>query len=166
MPEDRPGPRYRGVYKHVDQEGGYSIWIPTDWRKLEMVGDHKGAIYTPYADRYDTCISTEKIVLPEPVKKKDLPVLRKGFAAGLASLPDVQIESQDETVTPTLIIFEAKVSFSEGEARRKRWLRVVYWGTGQLILMAQGETPEDFDYWMPMFYNALMTVEIPVAGLP
>lgn len=166
MPDDKPGPRYRGIYRHVEREGGYSIWIPTDWRRLEMVGDHKGAIYTPYPDRYDTCISTEKVVLEHAVKHGDVPTLREGFTAGLNSLPDVQIESQDETVTSTLIIYEAKVTFSEGEARRKRWVRVVYWGEGQLIVMAQGATPEEYDYWMPMFYNSLMTVEIPVsAGL-
>ncbi|MCU0522264.1 MAG: hypothetical protein MUF84_16415 [Anaerolineae bacterium] len=164
MPQDRPGPRYRGVYKHIDHEGGYSIWIPSDWRKLEMTDGHKGAIYTPYPDRYDTCISTEKVVLEHKVTQKDVPILRKGFSAGLNSLPDVEVESQDETVTPTLIMFEAKVKFSEGEARRKRWIRVIYWGEGQLIATAQGATTEEFDYWMPMFYNSLMTVEIPVPG--
>ena len=30
--------------------------------------------------------------------------------------------------------------------------------------MAQGATPDDFEYWLPMFYNSLMTVEIPTAA--
>jgi hypothetical protein len=37
---------------------------------------------------------------------------------------------------------------------------VIYWEKGQLIVMAQGATPDEFEYWLPMFYNALMTVEV------
>ncbi len=164
MSEDKPRPRYRGIYKHVDQEGGYSIWIPSDWRRLEMVDGHHGAIYTPYADRYDTCITTEKVILEHTVTRDDVDVLREGFTAGIESLHGVEIESQDETISKTLIAFEARFTFLEGEARRKRWTRVIYWGEGQLIVIAQGATPEEFDYWLPMFYNSLMTVEIPVGA--
>lgn len=164
MSKDKPGPRYRGVYKQVDLESGYAIWIPTDWRKIEMINGHNGYIYTPYPDRYDTCISTEKVVLDYSVTDDDIPVLREGFNAGLTNLPGLEIESQDEAITKTLKLFEARFTFLEGEARRKRWLRVVYWGEGQLTMMAQGATPEEFDYWMPMFYNSLMTVEIPTTA--
>ncbi len=164
MPQEKSGPRYHGVYKHVFPEAGYSIWIPTGWRRLEMTNGHEGAIFAPYPDRYDTCISIEKVALEHTVRQKDVPVLRKGFVAGINSLPDAQIESQDEAITPTLIMFEAKFTFSEDDVTRKRWLRVIYWGTGQLIAMAQGATPDEYEYWLPMFYNSLMTVEIPVGA--
>lgn len=160
---ERPSrPRYRGIYKHTDAEGGYAIWIPSDWHRYEMTGGHHGAIYTPHAGDYNTSISTEKVKLNYEITDEDVPTLREGFEAGLKSLPGVEIESVDEKLTPTLKLFEAKLTFLEGEARRKRWIRVVYWGNGELILIAQGATPEDFDYWLPMFYNSLMTVEIPV----
>ena len=164
MSQDRPGPRYRGTYKNIDLEGGYAIWIPSDWRKIKMTNGHKGTIYTPLAEGYDTCISTEKVVLDYSITDDDIPILREGFNAGLASLPGIEIESQDEAITPTLKLFEARFTFLEGDIRRQRWLRVVYWGDGQLIMMAQGETPEEFEYWLPMFYNALMTVELPTEG--
>ena len=83
---------------------------------------------------------------------------------GWRQFPALEIEWQDETITETLKLFEAKFTFLEGDVRRKRWLRVVYWGEGQLIMMAQGATPEDYEYWMPMFYNSLMTVEIPTTA--
>ena len=164
MPQDKPGPRYHGIYKHVFPEAGYSIWIPTGWRRLEMTNGHDGAIFTPDPDRYDTCISTEKVTLEHAVRQKDVPILRKGFQGGIDSLSDVEVESQDEKITPTLMLFEAKFTFSESEATRKRWLRVIYWGNGQLIVMAQGATPDAYEYWLPMFYNSLMTVEIPVGA--
>jgi len=164
MSQDKPGPRYRGIYKHIDLDGGYAIWIPIDWRKIEMVNGHHGWIYTPYPDRYDTCISTEKVELDFSITDDDIPTLREGFNAGLAKLPGLEIESQDEAITETLKLFEARFTFLEGDVRRKRWLRVVYWGDGQLIMMAQGATPEEFEYWLPMFYNSLMTVEIPTTA--
>lgn len=160
MSQDKPRPRYRGIRKQADPKGGYAIWIPNNWRKIKMVNGHNGWIYTPYPDRYDTCISTEKVVLDYSITDDDIPVLREGFNAGLAKLPGLEIESQDEAMTSTLKLFEARFTFLEGDARRKRWLRVAYWGEGELITMAQGATPEEFEYWLPMFYNSLMTVEI------
>ena len=160
MSSSAPQPIYRGLTKHVDREGGYSLWLPSDWQRLEMADGRQGAIYTPHADRHDTCVSAEKCVLDYSVRPKDIPILRKGFAEGLSSLPGADIEWQDETLTSSLSIFEARFTFLEGEARRKRWVRVVYWGNGQLILIAQGTTPEEFEYWRPVFYNTLMTVEM------
>jgi len=76
------------------------------------------------------------------------------------ALPGIEIETQEETVTPTLIALEARFTFLDGEVRRRRWVRNIYWGNGQLVLVAQGATAEEFDYWLPMFYNTMMTVEI------
>ena len=63
MSQDKPRPRYTGIYKQIDLDAGYAIWIPTDWRKIDMVNGHNGHIYTPNKYGYDTCISTEKVVL-------------------------------------------------------------------------------------------------------
>ena len=160
MPEKRENPRYYGMFKHVDKDGGYALWLPTGWYRFNMTDGHHGVIYSPYSDRYDTSFSAEKHQLEYPVTEEDVPTLREGFSAGLAALPGAEVESQDETVTPTLITLEARFTFLEGEARRKRWVRTVYWGDGQLVLIAQGANPEEFAYWLPMFYNTMMTVEI------
>lgn len=161
MPEKKTGnPVYTGMYKHVDREGGYAFWYPTGWHRTDMVNGHHGVIYSPYADNYDTSFSAEKHKLKYPVHETDLPALREGFNAGLQALPGVEVEWQDETLTSTLKIFEAKYSFLEGEARRKRWIRLVYWGDGQLTLIAQGSSPEEYEYWLPMFFNTMMTIEI------
>jgi len=160
MPEKRENPRYYGMLKHVDEGGGYAIWLPTGWHRFDMTDGHQGVIYSPYPDSFDTSFSAEKHTLDYPASKKDLPALREGFKAGLEALPGVEIESEDETVTATLMVLEARFTFLEGEARRKRWVRVVYWGRGQLVMIAQGSNPEEFDHWLPMFYNTMMTVEI------
>ncbi len=55
---------------------------------------------------------------------------------------------------------EPDITFVEDGVTRKRWLRVVFWGDGELIMMAQGSTPQEYAHWKAMFYNSLMTVEI------
>ncbi len=157
--KSRSRPRYRGTYKHIDHEGGYAIWTPSDWQKHEMSQGHHGFVFYPDASEPATFLSTEKVVLDYKVTMDDIPVLREGFQAGLNSLPDIDIEFQDEAITKTLKMFEAKFTFTEDGETRKRWLRLIYWGEAQLIVMAQGASPESYHYWLPMFFNSLMTIE-------
>lgn len=161
MSEEKPRsrPRYRGNYKNIDQEGGYAVWIPSDWTKMEMANGHHGLIFLPDKNQPATFLSTEKVLLEYNVTMEDIPVLREGFQAGLNSLPDIDIESQDESITETLKMFEAKFTFTEDGVTRKRWLRLIYWAEGEMIAMAQGATPEEYHYWLPMFFNALKTME-------
>ncbi|HHE72831.1 MAG TPA: hypothetical protein ENL34_11190 [Chloroflexi bacterium] len=156
----RERPRYRGMHRHLDVEGGYSLWLPSDWREIPMTEGHHGVIFTPYPDRIDTSFAAEKRILEYPVTEEDIPVLREGFYDGLKALPGVEIESTDETITPTLKVFEARFTFLEDGIRRKRWVRNIFWAEGQLILIAQGATEEEFAYWEGMFYNTMMTAEI------
>jgi hypothetical protein len=160
MAENRKGPVYTGMRKHKDAEAGFSLWLPSDWHRTDMGGEHHGVIYSPYPNDLNTCFAAEKKVLAYKVTKEDVPTLKNGFEKALNELPGVEIEKTDVVATSTLIIFEAKFTFLEGEQRRKRWLRNVYWGEGQLILIAQGSTPEEYDYWLPMFFNTMTTVEI------
>ncbi len=160
MTEKRKGPRYHGISKHVDREAGYAIWLPDGWHRFDMVGGHRGVAYSPYPGDLNTFVSAEKRRLKYSVTEKDVPILRKGFEQGLQALPGIEIESQDETVTPTLITLEARFTFLEGEARRKRWVRTIYSGKGQLVLIAQGATVEEFEYWLPMFSHTMMTAEV------
>jgi hypothetical protein len=160
--EQRPAPVYRGMKKYFRPDGGFAIWLPSDWRQIDMTEDHMGAIFTPYEDHYDTCIAVEKHILPYKVVRGDISTLRKGMEEGLQSLPEIEIEMLKDEVTSTLIFLDTKYSFLENGLRRKRWLRNIYWGEAQLVLLAQGMTVEDYDYWMPMFFNCLMTPEVGV----
>jgi aspartate/tyrosine/aromatic aminotransferase len=72
----------------------------------------------------------------------------------------VEIESFTYTPTSTLVTLEAKFTFLEGENRRKRWVRNIYWGNGQLVFIAQGATVKEYDYWLPMFYNTMVTFQV------
>lgn len=161
MPEELLGnPAYTGVTAYPDKNGGYTIWIPTDWTQYKLKRNHRGLLFSPYKDDLNTSILIEKHQLKYSVTSDDLPTLREGFRDGILKLPGAEIESDDEYLTETVSFFEARFTFLEAENRRKRWVRNIYWGNGQLVVIAQGRTPEDFEYWLPMFYNSFTTLKM------
>lgn len=160
MPESNKGPVYTGMTLHPSKKGGFSVWLPSDWHKRELKPRHVGMLFSPYPDDINTCLLVEKKKLKVKVKPEDADVLREGFKQGLMALPGIEIESMDENLTDIIQTFDARYTFLEGEERRKRWARSIYWGEAHLIMIAQGRTPEDFDYWLPMFYNTMMTTQI------
>jgi hypothetical protein len=153
-------PAYTGITKHIDQKGGYSVWLPSDWHETKLKRNHRGFLFSPYADDINTSILIEKHKLKIKVTPDDIDILREAFQNDINSLPGVEVESFEEHLSSSINLFDARFSFLEGENRRKRWVRNVYWGEGQLFIIAQGRTPEDFEYWLPMFYNTITTLEI------
>lgn len=161
MPEELlGGPAYTGVNSHHDNKGGYSVWIPSDWTQYKLKRNHRGFLFSPYKDDLNTSILVEKHKLKFSVTLDDLPTLREGFRDGILKLPGAEIESEDEHLTEMISFFEAHFTFLEDDNRRKRWVRNIYWGDGQLVVIAQGRTPEDFEYWLPMFFNSIYTLDI------
>jgi hypothetical protein len=156
----KKGPVYRGITKHVDKEGGYAVWLPSPWRKIDMVDDHHGWIFTPYPDRYDTCFVCEKKVLDFKVKPEDLDLLVEGFEAGILSLQDVEMLEKKHEAGKMVVILEAKFTFTENGQRRKRWVKSMYWAEANLVLMAQGANEEEYAYWEPMLFNAMYSYEL------
>jgi hypothetical protein len=161
VPQELLGqPAYTGMKAYRDQENGYTVWVPSDWHKFDLTKPHRGMMFSPYNDDINTCMLFEKHHLKYKIKEDDLPVLREGFTKGILDLPGVEIESQLESLSETVNLFEARFSFLEGENRRKRWVRNIYWGDGQLVCIGQGRTVEDFEYWLPMIYNSFVTLSV------
>jgi hypothetical protein len=148
------------MFKYINQEAGFALWLPTGWHRTDMKKGHLGAIFSPYPNDINTSFAAEARKLKYAVKSEDLPVLIEGFEQGLKALPGVEIESTTYTPTSTLVTLEARYTFLEGDSRRKRWVRNIYWGNGQLVFIAQGSTEEEFEYWLPMFFNTMMTFEL------
>lgn len=161
MPEELLGkPAFTGQTGYRDNVGGFEIWVTTNWVKVDLKRNHHGWLFSPYKDDYNTSLVVEKHRLKVTVTPEDVPVLREAFAEAVKQLPGVEIESMEENLSSSVNIFDARFTFLEGENRRKRWVRNIYWGDGQLVLTAQGRTPEDFEYWLPMFYNTITTLHI------
>jgi hypothetical protein len=153
-------PAYTGTTCHIDKQGGYNVWLPSDWTQIKLKRNHRGLFFSPYRDDINTSILFEKHKLKVSVTQEDADIIREEFHKGIQALPGVEIESQGESLSETVNMFEARFTFLEGEFRRKRWVRNIYWGESQLVIIAQGRTPEDFEYWLPMFYNTITTTNV------
>jgi hypothetical protein len=161
VPQELLGkPAYVGMKLHHDDKGGYSVWLPSDWFEYKLRRHHRGMLFSPYKDDINTSFMVEKRRLKVKITPEDIDTLREGFQQGIKDLPGVEIESQNESLSDSINFFEARFTFLEGENRRKRWVRNIYWGDGQLILIAQGRTVEDFEYWLPMFFNTMTTTSL------
>jgi len=153
-------PVYTGAKKYWDHEAGYAVWLPSDWRQIDMVKGKRGWIFTPYEDNFDTCIVSEKIVLKYPVEPKDADILMQGLLDGVNSLSDPVILETKKDTGQKVVLLEVKFTFMENGQRRKRWVKSMYWGNSNLVLIAQGATEEDYKYWEGMLFNAMVTYEI------
>lgn len=145
---------------HRDQTLGYSFFVPLDWHALELESaTGNGAMYAPVVDDPLNSFSAEGRDLGTAVTADDLPALEAGFLAGVRRLPRSVIESAEAEAIGRLITMEARHTFREGKVTRKRWVRLLYQGSVQVRLVAQGATVEQFAYWLPMFFQSMRTFQ-------
>jgi hypothetical protein len=142
---------------YYDLDLDFSFWHEKRWRRFKFDDGRPGIIVSPEEADPLTTFSVQVRDLDTEVTGDDLPVLTEGFIAGLESLPDAQIESQEESVTGRLTILDARLTFSEDGMTRKRWVQLVYKGKRQYLLVGQGATVDDFEWWLPMFFMAMNT---------
>jgi hypothetical protein len=157
--EKKEGPAYTGMKAYHDSSG-ITLWLPTEWNQFDLQPGHQGVLFSPYKDDLNTGILAEKFRLKVKVNQKDLEVLREGFMAGIHALPGVEIEKEGESISKTLSFFEVRFSFLDGDIRRKRWIRNIYWGKSNYVIIAQGSTVELYEYWLPMFFHTMMNLEV------
>jgi hypothetical protein len=160
--ESPSGPVFTGLVVHRDLKYRYSFLFPEGWYDYELESDGgRGRIFTPYQDDVVTSFSVEARDLGTKLTEEDLPTLREGLERGLLSLADLAIEKKEDYAIGDLIGFEYWFTFrdTESDTIRKRWLRLAYQGQIQVRLIAQGADPERFDYWLPMFNQAMRTFQ-------
>ncbi len=152
-------PSFKGLTWYREQY--FSFFIPIDWHKIDWQDGRQGIIFVPpqNADEH-TLYAVEVSDLGTEVTSDDLHYISMGFLNGIKQLPEAKIESKKESVVNKLIQLEAKYTYLEAGETRKRWVRLFYHGTRQIAVTAQGKTVEAYDYWLPMFNEAMMTVKV------
>jgi len=156
--ETKAGPVFTGLVAHRDQAFNYSFFLPLGWHRLEIEGaGDNGVFYAPSLDDPLTGFSAEARDLGMEVTADDLPSLRAGFLSGLRKMTRSKIESQEADAIGSLITMEARQTYRDGAVTRKRWVRLLYQGTTQVRLVAQGATVDAFEYWLPMFLESMRT---------
>jgi hypothetical protein len=151
-------PAFTGLLVHHDPTFGFALLVPDGWERMQLTGSAAGAFYAPDADDPFTGLAIDALDLGTPVTAADLAALRSGLLLGLRRLPESQIESCQAEAVGELLTLEARHTFRDGEAARKRWTRLLYQARTQVRLVAQGASVAAFDYWEPMFFEALRTV--------
>jgi hypothetical protein len=157
MAEPLPPPAFTGLVVHRDPAFGYSLLLPEGWHRLELEGGD-GVFYAPDPEDPLTGLAVDAVDLGTAVRPDDLPTLRSGFFDGLRQMPGCRIERREAVAVGELITLEARHTYRDGDAVRKRWVRLLYQGRTQVRLVAQGATAEAFGHWEPMFYQAIRTV--------
>jgi len=151
-------PAFTGLLIHREPRYRYSFLVPDGWHYHELESEHgHGAIYAPDPEDVANSLSVEGRDLGVEVKPQDLKTLRQGFALGLRQLPGSVVERIEAETVGNLVTMEARHTFRDGRARRKRWVRLLYRGTVQVRIVAQGRTVADFELWEPMFFQSMRT---------
>jgi len=143
-----------------NEEWDFSFWYALGWHEYEFADGRPGMILSPEEENPVNSFSVQPRELGIEVTKDDMAALTEGFMAGLLSLPEVNIESQEESAVGSLVMLDARLTFREGDARRKRWVRLIYRGTRQYLLTGQGADEDEFRYWESMFFIPMDTFVI------
>lgn len=151
-------PSFTGLLLCREPTLGYSFFVPDGWHRREIEGsDGANILYAPSPEETFTSFSVEGRDLGVEITADDLPVLREGMLRGLRKLPGSKITRIEAEAIGRLITLEARHTYREGGGVRERWVRLLYQGTVQARLVAQAATVEEFNYWLPMFYESMRT---------
>jgi hypothetical protein len=151
-------PAIQGLTWHRTQY--YSFFLPMNWHPFVWTNGRDGKLFGPDPNDPATIFAVDLLDLGVPVTAADLAALAEGFFEGIEHLPAANIESRQQTVIGRIIHLEAQYTFQEQGMLRKRWTRLFYDETRQITMTAQGASPEKYHYWLPWFFEAMMTAKI------
>lgn len=156
-------PQFRGVRTYRDPQGRFSFRHPSDWNRFELDENRDGIMVSFQPGAPTTYFAVWVTPLQTKVVAEDHDVLREGVDAGLAQLPECEISYTDDKVLSNLVKFERTYTFRDGEFTRQRRTWVLYVDTWQYVLVWQGATPPEYEYWLPMGNYAFAMFELPQA---
>lgn len=153
-------PAVRGLAWHRTQY--YSFFLPIDWHTFAWTEAQDGSLLGP--DEHDplTVFAVTVNDLGTQITPDDLETVAEGFFESIEQLPECNIETRNQKISGGQIELEARYTFRDNAANTmiKRWVRVFYHETRQIVFAAQGATPETYDYWQPWFFEAMMTAKV------
>ncbi len=156
-------PRFTGVSTYQDPVGRFSFRYPSDWHQFELDEDREGVLFSPEEDDPKTYFAAWVSKLDDHVVAEDEETIREGIEAGLAQLPGCEVETRKDDLLGNLVKLERIYTFEEEGAVRKRRVWTLYVDTWRIVLVWQGSTVGEYDYWLPMGNYSFATFEIPEA---
>jgi hypothetical protein len=117
-------------------------------------------MYSPHAEDPATWIAAWSVRLPGVVVTEDLHVLREGVEEGLSQLADLTVESASDSTFGNLIRFERIYTYAEDGVVRKRRVWMIYVYKWLIVLMAQGESVQEYDHWRMMLHDFFDSLDL------
>lgn len=151
-------PAVKGLTWHRNQF--YSFFLPNDWHHFSWPEGQAGVLYGPDAHDPHTVFAVSITDLGTVVSGEDLEIVAEGFFESVSQLPSCTVEERSQKISGSQIKLEAKYTFHDNDSTCKRWVRVYYHETRQLVFAAQGATVEKYEYWLPWFFEAMMTAKV------
>ena len=158
MDTQRERPKYIGLRTYRDPGGRFQFRYPVDWHQHELAGDRDGVMYSPQTEDPTTWFAAWSVRLPGSVVAEDLHILREGVEEGLSQLAALMVEAASDNTFGNLIRFERLYTYAEDGAVRKRKVWMIYVYKWLIVLMAQGESVQEYDHWRMMlddFFDSL-----------
>lgn len=155
---EQPAPAGKAL--HQDARWRFEFWYPADWRRFSLTEERQGVLYAPDSADLAASFSVEVKDLGLRVRAKDLDDLQAGFRDGLRTLTECQVEMEERWSAGHLIGLEARYTFREQGALRKRWVRLIFAGRRQFHLIAQGASPAEYEHWLPALTGMMLSVKI------
>jgi hypothetical protein len=143
-------PFYTGLRTYRDPVGRFFFRYPLGWHQHELVDNRDGIMYSPEASDPETYFATWAVRLEHKVVAEDMDILREGVDEGLYQLPGLKLESSADQTFGNLIRFERMYTIDEDGATRQRKVWMIYVYRWLFVLVAQGASPETYDYWHMM----------------
>jgi hypothetical protein len=132
--------------------------VPDVWIERELdVESGQGVLFAPDPEQVMTALSVEIRDLGTEVTPADLPDLEDGFLRGLRGVPRSRIVEHSTFSNDLTFGFESLQTYAEAGQTRKRWINLLYRGSRQARLIAQGATVEEFDRLRPVFAPCVST---------
>ena len=154
-------PLFTGIRTYRHPTGLFGFRHPSDWERDDLTEDREGVIVAPVPEDPATYFGIWATPLDITVEADDLPELREGFDTGLAKLADVEVELAQEDAVGNIVRVERVLTFSEAGGVRKRKLWALYLDKWQVLVIYQGSSLEQYDYWLPMGNYCFNTFELP-----
>jgi len=143
-------PKYTGLRTYRDPGGRFEFRYPTGWHQFELADDRDGVMFSPQAQDPETWFAAWATSLQDIVTAEDLDLLHEGVEEGLWQLPGMSIESSKDDTIENLCRFQRVYTFRENGAVRKRKVWMLYLYRWLFVLVAQGASEEDFEFWSIM----------------
>jgi hypothetical protein len=153
-----PEPLLKALVAYRNPEWGYSLPRPDEWFQFELaVEGGQGVLFAPDREDVRTALSIEVRDLGTEVNADDLPDLERGFLKGLRTVSRSKLHQHEAFANEFHLGVEAVQSYDDAGQRRKRWVRLLYKGSVQARLIAQGATVEEYERFRPVFAPCMTT---------